>query len=1162
MDIVQTLKSVYFALEDRYYDSLDYVNQYVPVYKIVDPVDRVFPSFILLIVFFLLLGTTATYLIAFSPSIPLAGFLQVVDDNDTPLKNVSIVLNMDNNRMTLSTGSTGTVNIPLKNKLVNGTVSLNVANFEPLEDETVSFTAGSITKIRLTPKVAPPAQPIEIEFKDKDSENTIDDRRVNISFSCSQGNPPAQKFTTSGTVSVDVPASCGQLKAKEVSAQGYQTSRNVNINPADGKAQILLSVQEIALAEKGMLSVTVLDIAKVPVSNARAIVRDSFGTEVDSMLTNQAGIAVFSLETGTYKVSATKSDGRISDTNTATVEESKTVSTIVSLGPVPNDKKVMYKVLDANTNEPVSNAKVKLFFGSTLVTDTGTTNNSGIFEQPVLRTNVAYTMVIDHAEYVIRIVTPALLIAQTDDNAIIIQLDPLKETDDDPPKPENYAIVKVTVLDEDFKSVENAVVQLYRQNESISMWDGKTTRDGNVELSRIPAGRYHVIAHVEDINVDSGLFDLNKGDVKTLELNMLLAKRVFKITVLNAKDNSIKINRATIETYLWDEANARGVKVETGETNNNGEFETKRMRVGSKAYFTVARSDHLPFTSTLYTVPEGRETEKIELVFLVSKPEDIPTTNDANSYVQMQYLKIYDATDSREPAVLEAGKSYWAYFQMTLSEGDFVNTIGHVRAGPNSLLTAVENNIFIENAETHLIPHEIHFSSRTDIGNVFTNPDDVSDNNHAKQTNLQWELLHKGTYQFKVKFSVKEGLAKGTTVDLHYQLKSNTVKGTGFTEDQIKTFSIGEVTCTSNCPLLYWNLYIKQPIDADWTVLDLGAPPRLSAHQEYNIGFVIQNLSTTEYSTSALYSNPDHALQLGGTPAIDQLDGFQNELLPQRDITDFRSAPLTIKPNESIQGFLSIDLTTIPAVEAKDLKYLHKDMTFQIDGGAPMRIDAWYDGTAVVAMAYDSATNAQLTDVLFKFGRTNQGSIEAGITAPYGKTDTPADGIARYPVALNDGDTVIVEATKNGYQTSRTMVTSTIIIVLNPTITCIGLDMVSETSAVDEYRDALRPATFKVKVVGGDCRETYSVTMERPRFVTSSWLDMSPNSFEVGKNTVTEVTVTVGSVIPRGIIPIWAEGKPKGSSQEPQATAIGEVRITPTIVDPANNVCFGIGTRN
>src|SRR3989338_2552802 len=56
-EIVQKVKDIYYKWEDKYYDFLDQLEgQKIPVYKVVDPIDKVFPSFLLLLILIFLFG--------------------------------------------------------------------------------------------------------------------------------------------------------------------------------------------------------------------------------------------------------------------------------------------------------------------------------------------------------------------------------------------------------------------------------------------------------------------------------------------------------------------------------------------------------------------------------------------------------------------------------------------------------------------------------------------------------------------------------------------------------------------------------------------------------------------------------------------------------------------------------------------------------------------------------------------------------------------------------------------------------------------------------------------------------------------------------------------------------------------------------------------------
>ncbi len=46
---IMGIKDLYFWLEDAYYGFLDHVQKVIPVYSLIDPIDRIIPSFAILL---------------------------------------------------------------------------------------------------------------------------------------------------------------------------------------------------------------------------------------------------------------------------------------------------------------------------------------------------------------------------------------------------------------------------------------------------------------------------------------------------------------------------------------------------------------------------------------------------------------------------------------------------------------------------------------------------------------------------------------------------------------------------------------------------------------------------------------------------------------------------------------------------------------------------------------------------------------------------------------------------------------------------------------------------------------------------------------------------------------------------------------------------------
>jgi len=114
--ITGKIKSIYYSYEDKYYEFLDKLEaQKIPVYKVVDPIDKVFPSFLLLLIL-LALFLFAFFIAALAVVFPdvfssltgvlddiisgifggsLATFL-VLDNDGNPLSGVQVALTFEN----------------------------------------------------------------------------------------------------------------------------------------------------------------------------------------------------------------------------------------------------------------------------------------------------------------------------------------------------------------------------------------------------------------------------------------------------------------------------------------------------------------------------------------------------------------------------------------------------------------------------------------------------------------------------------------------------------------------------------------------------------------------------------------------------------------------------------------------------------------------------------------------------------------------------------------------------------------------------------------------------------------------------------------------------------------------------------------------------------
>ena len=107
MGIVDSVKGFYYNLEDKWYDVLDALDKkQVPVYKIIDPIDKIIPSFLLFILLLLFILILLAYFVRFGV---INEFTLTAIDSSSKVKLEGVVVsgNIDETAFSKVTGSDG-----------------------------------------------------------------------------------------------------------------------------------------------------------------------------------------------------------------------------------------------------------------------------------------------------------------------------------------------------------------------------------------------------------------------------------------------------------------------------------------------------------------------------------------------------------------------------------------------------------------------------------------------------------------------------------------------------------------------------------------------------------------------------------------------------------------------------------------------------------------------------------------------------------------------------------------------------------------------------------------------------------------------------------------------------------------------------------------------
>ncbi|MEM4598596.1 MAG: PKD domain-containing protein [Candidatus Diapherotrites archaeon] len=426
MSITEKLKSFYYIFEDRYYDVLDRVNKVVPVYKVIDPIDRHFPSFILFILLLVFLLTWFFILPLLTPPQEYEFITHIeVLDNETksPISGAEVIIKPTSveglSTITLTTDSKGlaTFNFKTKRKIESMEAKVSISkkdsNYDEIKNKDVVLVNAekkvfSLRKPGLVFKGA-----IEIHvLKDSPGSEAIRDRQITITFACQRGSPPANinKHGSEQPFKVERPLGCEGLSAT-ASAQGF--------NPAtlslEGKEIAIFKLAPLQqIEEKGILEVTVNEHDD---SLAKDVVVRVYDATTSSMVaqktTTEGGTALFeALRAGYYDVSAIASDSRTaSKQNVRVIANEKTQVGLKLNRPEPRiNYKIFLKVIDSNSRAIISGAEVIIYMDQFYL-DSLISDENGLVNYRINETdrNKSFKITVRHPNYSILTISVPVL---------------------------------------------------------------------------------------------------------------------------------------------------------------------------------------------------------------------------------------------------------------------------------------------------------------------------------------------------------------------------------------------------------------------------------------------------------------------------------------------------------------------------------------------------------------------------------------------------------------------------------------------------------------------------------------------------------------------------------------------------------------------------------
>ncbi|MBI2530172.1 MAG: carboxypeptidase regulatory-like domain-containing protein [Candidatus Diapherotrites archaeon] len=423
---IALLKKGYFALEDRYYAALDWLNQYIPVYKVIDPIDRHFPSFILFIIIMIGLVAGILMMFLFPPSLQSYNATLVVIDADSKdtLPGLDVFFSYLDKNASAKTGKFG--EIKLENLM--GTVSVNVKVgrtkiYGELEKTIVVSDSGPYYLALMgggaTFKIVK-----TIVVKDRTTNLPIQNKKMSIEFSCSLAG--ISKWTKSaGTPEYEeaVPINCGTMRAG-VSVPGYEFQEKDLVGE---KTNFLLNPTGDRDDEKGTIVVYVKSAEdESPLPEMGIYLYGADGTQKNVGISDESGSYVFEVNPGKYHASAMDSTGAYAPAESAIKQVNSNDVVQINLIMIPvadaNRIKLLARLVDSGTNEAVSDAEFKLFVDNAEI-KSYTSDANGFVVVRGIEEGHEFSAVITHPDYVTQIAESIDPIKETENNATVIQLE-------------------------------------------------------------------------------------------------------------------------------------------------------------------------------------------------------------------------------------------------------------------------------------------------------------------------------------------------------------------------------------------------------------------------------------------------------------------------------------------------------------------------------------------------------------------------------------------------------------------------------------------------------------------------------------------------------------------------------------------------------------------
>jgi len=840
-----SLSDFWNGLQDRYYAFLDGLEEKgVPVYKIVDPIDRYLPSLALwLVLALVIVGLLVGSFIGLIPGIvPEKVALTVTVRDSLGLEQegalVKVQSSLGLNQVT--TDGVGTAKF-LVGKNDKVTVEVSKEGFAKFTGTMAAEKAEQGFQIELKQEAG--VKEVTISLTDLATGALLTGKQLTVSFYCDNplATSPASKSTVTGKVSVDVPEDCGELTAKVISAKGDYEADSVIVSM--DSPVIRLEGLETAM---GTINVNT-QYNEAPIDDIVVRVYNPAGTQVD-FKTTVIGQATFSLPAGSYYVLAEATDTYKEKTSSfieLNANETETVTLALETGVIGS---IELTLKDEATTASVSGATVRLMFGNDILSlkQTGSDGKATF----AISEDKTYKAAIDHKDYELK-TEPGL---KVDDKKTIN----LKKFN-----PSTMRKLYVKVINEEAQPIENSKVSIFNAETEflVGLNDADTNADGMAMIQNLTeSGKYYAFAFKGNAKgkSDDVYVDLRHGNAE-MTVTLALGDGTIELNVLDNESKPVPFAKVNVIDSFDDGLIASTLTDETGKLS----FTDKADK---KVYLNVVKEGFMPHT----TSPIALETSvaKQKTVQLIQR------VLDPNARPRIEFAGLFkDDQGVTEPG---SGQEYTAKLKLVVPEvtgltENVYSTAGIVFRVGDAVITE-KDLLFIKKVDA---PKAAVFKFSAYY------PDNQTDSfNSSTASDTKWVSivypeatgLKTGVYEVDVRIKIKDVAGLGDNLFFYYNAwgkRAGTGTGAGnIMTDPIDT-DLGTISPLNKYAAFFeskqtsYAIGLQELCDQDWCfvarvtddaqglaydVIDLFTAENFA---DYTLSITITNNSKTKLHTNA-----------------------------------------------------------------------------------------------------------------------------------------------------------------------------------------------------------------------------------------------------------------------------------------------------------------------